>query len=139
MCIEVRRDRYSSKGMIRTSTQVRRCIWVKRLQCNLSKDGQTMQSMAKRKETEGQITIYKTLHRKQKIEQHEFRSKTWDELSCTGRVSSSCSINLAVNSLSNKHWFLKQSNYFLWSHNNKSFHSRTQIQVMKLQIVHCLI
>ena len=31
----------------------------------------TDNTMAKRKRTKGQITIYKVLHRKQKIEQHE--------------------------------------------------------------------
>ena len=50
----------------------------------------TDNTMAKRKGTKGQATIYKTLHRKQKIEQHE-PSKTRDELMCSGRAGSSCS------------------------------------------------
>ena len=40
----------------------------------------------------GQTTIYKTLHRKQKIEQRK-PIKTWGELMCSGSVSSSCSTN----------------------------------------------
>jgi len=43
--------------------------------------------MAKRKRTNEQTSIYKTLHRKLKIEQHE----TWGGLRCSGKVSSSCS------------------------------------------------
>jgi hypothetical protein len=38
-----------------------------------------------------QTTIYKTLRRKQKIEQHETPLKTGDELRCSGRFSSSYS------------------------------------------------
>jgi hypothetical protein len=37
--------------------------------------------MEKRKRTKGQTTIYKTLHRKLKIEQHEIPQKPGDELS----------------------------------------------------------
>ena len=37
--------------------------------------------MDKRKRTKGQTTIYKTLHRKIKIEQHEIPQKPGDELS----------------------------------------------------------
>jgi hypothetical protein len=33
--------------------------------------------MAKRKRTKEQTTIYKTLHREQKIEQHEHNWKRW--------------------------------------------------------------
>jgi hypothetical protein len=33
--------------------------------------------MAKRKRTKGQTTIYKTIHRKQKIEQHETHQQSW--------------------------------------------------------------
>ena len=44
----------------------------------------------KRKRTNGQTMIYRTLQRKQKIGQHE-PTKTGGELRCSGRVSSSCS------------------------------------------------
>jgi hypothetical protein len=54
--------------------------------------GKTNNTMAKRKRTKGQTTIYKTLHRKQKIEQRK-PIKTWGELMCSGSVSSSCSTN----------------------------------------------
>jgi hypothetical protein len=37
--------------------------------------------MDKRKRTKGQTTIYKILHRKLKIEQHEIPQKPGDELS----------------------------------------------------------
>jgi hypothetical protein len=37
--------------------------------------------MDKRKRTKGQATIYKILHRKLKIEQHEIPQKPGDELS----------------------------------------------------------
>jgi hypothetical protein len=37
--------------------------------------------MDKRKRTKGQTTIYKTLQRKVKIEQHEIPQKSGDELS----------------------------------------------------------
>jgi hypothetical protein len=49
--------------------------------------------MTKRKRTKQQTTIYKTLHRKLKIEQHEPHLKpevNW----CFGRVSSSCSTGI---------------------------------------------
>ena len=46
--------------------------------------------MAKTKRTKGQTTIYKTLHRKLKIEQR-IPQKTEDELGCFGRVTNSCS------------------------------------------------
>ena len=39
----------------------------------------------------GQTMIYKTLHRKLKIDQHEPHKKNWGELVCSGRVGSSCS------------------------------------------------
>jgi len=44
--------------------------------------------MAKRK---GQTMIYKTKHRKLKIELHESHRNTGGELRCFGRISSSCS------------------------------------------------
>ena len=44
-------------------------------------------------ETKEQTMLYKILHRKLKIEQHEATS---DELSCPGRVNSSCSIMAPV-------------------------------------------
>ena len=44
--------------------------------------------MAKRKRIK---MIYKTPHRKLKIEQHEHNKKNRDELRCTWRVSNSCS------------------------------------------------
>ena len=52
----------------------------------------TNNTMAKRKRTKGQTTTYKTLHRKQKIEQRK-PIKTQGELMCPGSVSSSCSTN----------------------------------------------
>jgi hypothetical protein len=39
----------------------------------------------------GQTTIFKTLHRKLKIGQHEPHIKTGGELMCSGNVDSSCS------------------------------------------------
>ena len=46
--------------------------------------------MAKRKSTKWHTTIYKTLHRKLKIDQHEHHSNS-GELMCSEGVSSSCS------------------------------------------------
>jgi hypothetical protein len=48
--------------------------------------------MAMRKGTEGWTIIYKAIHRKQKIEQHE-PHKNQRYLMCPGRVGSSCSTN----------------------------------------------
>ena len=45
--------------------------------------------MAKRKMTKGQTTIYNTLHRISKTEQHETILKTGGELLLCGRVGSS--------------------------------------------------
>jgi hypothetical protein len=45
--------------------------------------------MAKMKRTKGQTTIYKTLHRKLKIDQQDI-----GELRCSVRVSSSCSTSV---------------------------------------------
>jgi hypothetical protein len=42
--------------------------------------------MAKRKSIKGQTMIYKTLHRKLKIKQHEPPLKTGDELMCSWHV-----------------------------------------------------
>ena len=47
--------------------------------------------MVIRKRTKEQTTIYKTLHRKLTIKQHEPPLKTVNELRCSGRVSSSYS------------------------------------------------
>jgi len=38
--------------------------------------------MVKRQKTKGQTTIYKTLHRKLQIEQHE-PTENWDEFRCS--------------------------------------------------------
>jgi hypothetical protein len=51
--------------------------------------------MAKRKRTKGQTTIYKTLHRKRKIE-HTSPTKP----GCFGRVSSFCSTNYTASDFS---------------------------------------
>jgi len=48
------------------------------------------QHNGQRKMTKGQTTVYKTLHRKLKIEQRE-PIKYRGELRCSGRISSSCS------------------------------------------------
>jgi hypothetical protein len=67
--------------------------------------------MAERKKTKGQTTIYKTLHRKINIEQHEPHQKSGGELRCSGRVNSSCSTNgtrrvtLVTNHPVISHWF----------------------------------
>jgi hypothetical protein len=49
---------------------------------------------AKWKRAKGQTTIYKTLHRKLKIEQHEHEQNTEGELRWPGTVSSSCSTSV---------------------------------------------
>jgi hypothetical protein len=49
----------------------------------------TDNTIDKRKWTKGQTIIYKTLHRKLKIVQHEPRIKTGSELVCSRRLSSS--------------------------------------------------
>jgi hypothetical protein len=46
--------------------------------------------MTKRKMTKEQTMIYKTLHRKQKIEQQRNPLKPEGELRCSGRVGRSC-------------------------------------------------
>ena len=46
--------------------------------------------MDKRKTTNGQTMIYKTLNRKQKIEKHELTKSQW-LTQCSGRIGSSCS------------------------------------------------
>ena len=46
--------------------------------------------MSKRKWTKEQTVVYKTLHRKQEIEEHEPYLKTGGELWCPGQVGRSC-------------------------------------------------
>ena len=48
------------------------------------------QHNGQRKRTKGQTMIYKTLHRKLKLKQHE-PTKSRGELMCSGMASSSCS------------------------------------------------
>ena len=54
-------------------------------------DNTTQHNTQKKKRTKGQTTIYKTLHRKLKIDQHELTTN-WIEIRFSGRISSSCSI-----------------------------------------------
>ena len=48
----------------------------------------TDNTVAKSRRTKGQTTIYKTLHGKLKIEQHESNGKKRVERRCSGRLSS---------------------------------------------------
>ena len=71
----------------------------------------TDNTMPKIKRRKGQRMIYKTLHRKIKIEQHE-HEPDWNrgELRCSGRVSSSCStsstlcVTVVTNPVINHEW-----------------------------------
>jgi hypothetical protein len=51
--------------------------------------------MAKYKGTKRQTTVYKTIHRKLKIEQHK-PTKTQGDLRYSGRVDSSCTCGMYV-------------------------------------------
>jgi hypothetical protein len=65
---------------------VRRVWRCQRSKSKSVNQGRTDNTMAKRKKTKGQTTIYKTLHRKLKIEQHRTSLKTGVELMCSGRM-----------------------------------------------------
>ena len=49
-----------------------------------------IQGNGQRKRTTGQTMIYKTLHSKQKTEQHDHTGQGLNRLRCPGRVNSSC-------------------------------------------------
>jgi hypothetical protein len=60
----------------------------------ISKSKKNRQHNGQRKMTNGQTTIYKTLHIKTKDRVTRTSLKTGGELRCSGRVGSSCSINM---------------------------------------------
>jgi hypothetical protein len=70
----------------------------------------TYNTMANRKRTKGQIMIYKALHRKQKIEQHDTLLNGGDELRLCGWLSSSWStisihcVTLVASSMISNYW-----------------------------------
>jgi len=72
-------------------------------------EGQTIQ-LPKDKNTKGQTTIYKKIHRKLQIEQHKPQWKPGGEVRCSRDVSSSCSIcgtlraTLVTNSVISHEW-----------------------------------
>ena len=81
-------------------------------------------TLVKRKQTKGQTIIYKTLHRKLQVEQHEHHTENQGELGCSGGISTSCSMcdtrtlklynisNVWINIREYQRWTIQRS----WQH-----------------------